>query len=71
MTEKVFKQVLPLVNDPEKYSFLCEYVKYRIEILRTYMETEVDPSKLRYVQGQIAELRRFLTLQDEAREKSR
>jgi len=71
MSDNVFKNVLPLVNDPEKYNFLCEYVNHRIEMLRNYMETELDPHKLRYVQGQIAELRRFLTLQDEAREKSR
>jgi len=71
MSQQDYKRVLPLVNDAEKYDTLKEYAQYRIEVLRTYIETEVDCTKIRFVQGQIAELRRFMTLKEEAREKSR
>jgi hypothetical protein len=44
---------------------LQSYVDKRIEISRIQLETCMDEHKIRMLQGQIAELKRFRTLRDE------
>ena len=68
MEKTLAKSILPLVNDPEKYSLLQDYIENRIHAMRNFLENTKDPSKLTEVQGAIAELRRFQTLRDQALE---
>lgn len=60
-----FKQILPLVNDKEIYDLLKSYVDFRINILRGFLEKEKEFSRIKEIQGSIAELRRFYTLREE------
>jgi hypothetical protein len=61
------KTMLPLVNDPELYPTLQDYINYRIEILRGFLEKTHDHYTILGIQGAITELRRFQTLQDQVK----
>jgi predicted nuclease of restriction endonuclease-like (RecB) superfamily len=66
MQKKLAKEILPLVNDTDKYPVLQAYVAERIEVMRGYLETTKEQSKILEIQGAIAELRRFQTLREQA-----
>ena len=64
--DKVFyRTLLPLVNDKVLLDILLSYADYRIETLRTLLETNKDPNRILEIQGAILELRRLYTLRDE------
>jgi hypothetical protein len=65
MTKDQYRELLPLVNDYEQYGRLRTYAVQRMEVLRTQLETQKDPTRIYEIQGAIAELRRFSTLRDE------
>lgn len=71
MDKKLAKEILPLVNDPDHYALLNKYVAGRIETLRGYLEKTPDHAKITAMQGQIAELRTFQTLREQAIEMAR
>jgi len=66
MDQNICRAVLPLVNDIDKYPLLQQYVEYRIDALRGYLEHTKDMNKISEIQGAIAELRRFQTLKEQA-----
>jgi hypothetical protein len=68
MEKTLAKSILPLVNDPEKYPLLQDYIENRIHAMRNFLENTKDHDKIMEVQGAIAELRRFQTLRDQALE---
>ena len=65
MDKNVARTVLPFVNDATHYGSFLLHVEDRIDVLRNFLEKEKDPSRVRELQGAIAELRRFYTLRDE------
>lgn len=65
MDKKFSRALLPLVNDPDTYSLLQEYVEYRIDICRDSLEKITDVEEIRRTQGRISELRRLQHLKDE------
>jgi len=67
MEQPLCKAMLPLVNDQKMYPTLQEYVGYRIEILRSFLEKVKDPQQIFEIQGAISELRRFQTLQEQVK----
>lgn len=71
MNRQDYRDLLPVVNDHDHYQRLQAYAKARIEVLRTYLETELNPETIKRHQGAIAELRRMATLREEVIEKSK
>lgn len=65
MDKKFSRALLPLVNDPDTYSLLQEYVESRIDICRDSLEKITDVEEIRRTQGRISELRRLQHLKDE------
>lgn len=65
MTKDQFRELLPLVNDHEAYALMKRHAELRIEVLRSYLENQKEPTKIYELQGAIAELRRIATLRDE------
>jgi hypothetical protein len=65
MTKDQYREMLPLVNDYEQFNRLKTYAIHRLEVLRTQLETQKEPSRIYEIQGAIAELRRFSTLREE------
>jgi hypothetical protein len=65
MDRQFYRSILLLVNQKDSYEMLQSYVDKRIEISRIQLETCMDEHKIRMLQGQIAELKRFRTLRDE------
>jgi len=59
------RRLVRLVNDPEMYPLLQEYVQSRISVLQAQLETEASMDKIRGLQRTISELRRFSTLKEE------
>lgn len=68
---KIYKEFLPLVNDKPFLELLQSYAELRINTLKVYLETEKEPTRIYDIQGAIAELKRFRTIRDEIREKSK
>lgn len=68
MEKSLAKKILPLVNDPDHYPLLQDYIQDRITTYLKYLETQKDFTKIQEMQGAIAELRRFETLRDQALE---
>lgn len=66
MNRDLYRQLLLLVNDKQMMDRLNLYVAARIEVLRSQLETAKDADRVREIQGSILELRRFLSLRDEA-----
>jgi hypothetical protein len=64
----VARKINPVLNDKSCLEPILDYVNYRIEVIRKNLETVSDPMLMYKYQGQILELRRFLTLKDEALE---
>ena len=71
MDKHDYRDMLPVVNDIDHYERLQAYAKARIEVLRTYLETEFNAETIKRHQGAIAELRRIATLREEVIEKSK
>lgn len=67
MDKQFYRSLLPLVNDPDHYALMQEYASARIASFLKQLETAKDIERIREIQGAIAELRRFKTLQDEVR----
>jgi|MDTB01.2.fsa_nt_gb hypothetical protein len=67
MEQPLCKAMLPLVNDQTMYPTLQDYIEYRIEILRGFLEKVKDPQQMFEIQGAIGELRRFQTLQEQVK----
>jgi len=67
MEEHLCKSLLPLVNDPNLYPKLQEYVSARIAVLIKFLENTKDHTTILEIQGSIAELRRFQTLQEQVK----
>lgn len=65
LTGKIARDILPLVNDPHSFDLLVEYAEYRISELHKILET-TNQLELGVIQGQIKELRRLISLRDEA-----
>jgi len=65
MDKKFSRALLPLVNDPDTYNLLQEYVESRIDICRDSLEKITDVEEIRRTQGRISELRRLQHLKDE------
>lgn len=64
------KELLPLVNNVDAYARLQEFIAYRIELIRNELENVDGIERLKTLQGQIIELRRFQKLQETARNKA-
>lgn len=62
LPKELARDILPLVNESNEE--LIKYAKYRIEQLHKELET-VQPDRLGYVQGSLAELKKFLTLREQ------
>ena len=63
--KKKYRELLPLVNDLDKYTILQEYAEHRIETLKNILVTQKDFERILELQGAITELKRFKTLRDE------
>lgn len=50
---------------------LVAYASYRIDVLRSHLESQKEPTKIYEIQGAIAELRRISTLRDEVQTNSK
>lgn len=71
MTRQDYRDMLPVVNSIDHYERLQAYATARIEVLRSYLETESNAETIKRHQGAIAELRRIATLREEVIEKSK
>ena len=60
--------LLPLVNDAAHYEILQMYVEDRLSVLRGFLETQKEHSKILEIQGAIAELRALQSLREHALE---
>ena len=59
------------MNDHDSMTRLALYAEHRLEVLRSYLETQKEPTKIYELQGAIAELRRIATLRDEVQSNSK
>lgn len=64
------RKLLALVNSKQNMERLEAYVIDRLEFLHRELEGKADPTDIFRVQGQIKEVRRLLTLKDEAVQKA-
>lgn len=64
------RQLVAMVNDPNFYADLKMYAEHRIKTLHRDLET-AELVRVDKIQGQIVELKRLLTLQDEVHEKAK
>lgn len=66
MTPEVARKMLPLVNVKQNNERLAHYVDWRISYLHAQLEQCQTADEMKTLQGQLKEVRRLLTLQDEA-----
>jgi len=66
MTPEVARKMLPLVNVKQNNERLAHYVDWRISYLHAQLEQCQTADDMKTLQGQLKEVRRLLTLQDEA-----
>ena len=66
MTPEAARKVLPLVNVKQNEERLEHYVDWRISYLHMQLEQGQTADEMKMIQGQIKEVRRLLTLKDEA-----
>jgi hypothetical protein len=71
MDKKFYRQILPLVNDPEPYNLLQQYIAARIEQYRDYLEKLGSQEEVLKTQGKIAELRRLQHLKEEIQQEAK
>ena len=60
------RDLLLLVNDPEKYDILQAYATWRIEYLHSKLEQDISAVETEKIRGAIKELRLFETLREQA-----
>lgn len=65
MKKETAKLMVRVVNDPDYLNILLAYVDEQIDMYHGWLETERDIQKINYMQGCIAELKKFKTLRDE------
>ena len=68
MTPEVARKLLPLVNVKQHHDRLAHYVDWRISYLHSQLEQCKTAEEMKTLQGQLKEVRRLLTLQDEAQQ---
>jgi len=66
MTPEVARKVLPLVNVKQNNDRIEHYVNWRIDYLHQQLEQCATAEEMKLLQGQLKEVRRLLTLKDEA-----
>jgi hypothetical protein len=64
MTQKQWRDLLPLVNNEDLYPLLLEYAKERIETLRNQLEMTKGDDNFSLVQGKLLEVRLLLLLRE-------
>jgi hypothetical protein len=64
MTQKQWRDLLPLVNNEDLYPLLLEYAKERIETLRNQLEMTRGDDNFSLVQGKLLEARLLLLLRE-------
>jgi len=64
MTQKQWRDLLPLVNNEDLYPLLLEYAKERIETLRNQLEMTKGDDNFSLVQGKLLEARLLLLLRE-------
>lgn len=64
MTQKQWRDLLPLVNNEDLYPLLMEYAKERIETLRNQLEMTKGDDNFSLVQGKLLEARLLLLLRE-------
>lgn len=67
MDKSVAKELLFVVNDIDVMAAMKLYTDYRISVLNKDLATLTNTIDIYRVQGQIKELNRFYTLQDEVK----
>ena len=68
MTPEAARKVLPLVNVKQNEERLEHYVDWRISYLNMQLGQCQTADEMKMIQGQIKEVRRLLTLKDEAKQ---
>lgn len=71
MDKKLYRSLLPLVNDPDLYPLLQSYIEGRIEMHRNSLETLTNEDDIRRTQGRVAELRRLQSMREEVLDKAK
>jgi len=64
MTQKDWRDLLPLVNNEDFYQLIQMYAKERIEILRNQLEMTKGDDNFSLVQGKLLEARLLLLLRE-------
>ena len=64
MTQKQWRDLLPLVNNEDLYPLLLAYAKDRIETLRNQLEMTKGDDNFSLVQGKLLEARLLLLLRE-------
>jgi hypothetical protein len=64
MTQKQWRDLLPLVNNEDLYPLLIKYAKERIETLRNQLEMTKGDDNFSLVQGKLLEARLLLLLRE-------
>ena len=64
MTQKQWRDLLPLVNNEDLYPLLMEYAKERIETLRNQLEMTKGDDNFSLAQGKLLEARLLLLLRE-------
>lgn len=70
MDSKLARNFLILVNDPVMYNKLCEYANFRIEYLKEELVKAQDIKTVTFLQGQINEIKKILTLKAEVQKRA-
>lgn len=70
MTNETARKLLALVNNKQNMDRLSAYVQDRIEYLHRELESKDDHKDVLRLQGQIKEVKRLLTLREEAVQKA-
>lgn len=64
MTQKDWRDLLPLVNNEDSYQLIQMYAKERIETLRNQLEMTKGEDNFSLVQGKLLEARLLLLLRE-------
>lgn len=65
MDNKLARSLLLFVNDNHNQESVRKYAEDRIKTLHIQLESITEPTKIYRIQGQIAEIKRLLTLREE------
>lgn len=66
MTPEIANKINLYLNKPEITELLNEYTQHQINLLMNQLEYSTDLSTIRYLQGQISELRKLAKLRETA-----